>query len=63
MRAGEMTYAALREDIAEWRLAPGTVLAEVAQSDRRVYLTPPCGERLAGSTRKDQRRRQAGAAK
>ena len=32
MRASDKAYAALRDDIIEWRLAPGTVLAEVEQS-------------------------------
>lgn len=34
MRASDRAYAALREDIIEWRLRPGTVLAEVEQSER-----------------------------
>ena len=29
MRASDKAYATLREDIIEWRLTPGTVLAEV----------------------------------
>ena len=41
MRASDRAYAALREDIVEWRLRPGAVLAEVEQSERLgVSRTP-----------------------
>jgi DNA-binding GntR family transcriptional regulator len=33
MRASDRVYAALRRDIIEWKLPPGTVLAEVEQAD------------------------------
>ena len=31
MRASDKAYAALRDDIIEWRLLPGTVLAQFEQ--------------------------------
>ncbi|WP_423185030.1 GntR family transcriptional regulator [Arthrobacter sp. NyZ413] len=46
MRASERAYAALREDIIEWRLAPGTVLAEVEQSERLGVSRTPVREAL-----------------
>lgn len=47
MRASEKAYAALREDITEWRLLPGTVLAEVEQSERLGVSRTPLREALA----------------
>src|SRR6185369_14283238 len=32
MRASDRAYSTLRDEILEWRLAPGTVLAEVEQA-------------------------------
>ena len=47
MRASEKAYAVLREDIIEWRLTPGTVLAEVEQSERLGVSRTPVREALA----------------
>lgn len=47
MRASDKAYAALREDIIEWRLAPGTVLAEVEQSERLGVSRTPVREALS----------------
>src|SRR6476661_6619597 len=44
MRASDKAYAALRDDIIEWRLAPGTVLAEVEQSERLGVSRTPLRE-------------------
>lgn len=46
MRASDKAYATLREDIIEWRLAPGTVLAEVEQSERLGVSRTPVREAL-----------------
>lgn len=46
MRASDKAYAALREDIIEWRLSPGTVLAEVEQSERLGVSRTPVREAL-----------------
>ncbi|PNH78941.1 GntR family transcriptional regulator [Arthrobacter sp. AFG20] len=46
MRASEKAYTALREDIVEWRLLPGTVLAEVEQSERLGVSRTPLREAL-----------------
>ncbi len=46
MRASDKAYAALREDIIEWRLAPGTILAEVEQSERLGVSRTPVREAL-----------------
>lgn len=46
MRASERAYAALRADILEWRLAPGTVLAEVEQAERLGVSRTPLREAL-----------------
>lgn len=46
MRASDRAYAALREDIIEWRLRPGTVLAEVEQSERLGVSRTPVREAL-----------------
>lgn len=46
-KASERAYTALREDIMEWRLAPGTVLQEVEQSERLGVSRTPVREALA----------------
>jgi DNA-binding GntR family transcriptional regulator len=46
MRASERAYTSLREDIVEWRLLPGTVLAEVEQSERLGISRTPLREAL-----------------
>jgi DNA-binding GntR family transcriptional regulator len=46
MRASERAYITLREDIVEWRLLPGTVLAEVEQSARLGISRTPLREAL-----------------
>jgi DNA-binding GntR family transcriptional regulator len=48
MRAGEKAYVSLRENIIEWRLLPGTVLAEVEQSERLGVYRTPVREALSG---------------
>jgi DNA-binding GntR family transcriptional regulator len=50
MRASERAYEALREDIIEWRLLPGTVLAEVEQSERLGVSRTPVREALSRLT-------------
>jgi DNA-binding GntR family transcriptional regulator len=50
MRAGEKAYVSLREDIIEWRLRPGTVLAEVEQSERLGVSRTPLREALSRLT-------------
>jgi DNA-binding GntR family transcriptional regulator len=47
LRASDKAYASLREDIIEWRLAPGTVLAEVEQSERLGVSRTPVREALS----------------
>lgn len=47
MRASDRAYNALREDIIEWRLRPGTVLAEVEQSERLGVSRTPLREALS----------------
>jgi DNA-binding GntR family transcriptional regulator len=49
-KASDRAYAALREDIVEWRLAPGTVLQEVEQSERLGVSRTPVREALARLT-------------
>ena len=46
MRASEQAYLTLREDILDWRLEPGTVLAEVEQSERLGISRTPLREAL-----------------
>jgi DNA-binding GntR family transcriptional regulator len=46
-KASDRAYASLREDIMEWRLAPGTVLQEVEQSERLGVSRTPVREALA----------------
>lgn len=50
MRAGEKAYVSLRDDIIEWRLLPGTVLAEVEQSERLGVSRTPIREALSRLT-------------
>lgn len=49
-RAGERAYQALRTDIIEWRLPPGSMLAEVEQSRRLGVSRTPLREALARLT-------------
>ena len=46
MRASEKAYLQLREDIIEWRLGPGSVLAEVELSERLGVSRTPVREAL-----------------
>ncbi|MFF1253737.1 GntR family transcriptional regulator [Pseudarthrobacter sp. NPDC058329] len=46
MRASDRAYQILRDDIVEWRLLPGTVLAEVEQSERLGVSRTPLREAL-----------------
>lgn len=50
VRAGDRAYSTLRADIIEWRLAPGTVLAEVEQATRLGVSRTPLREALARLT-------------
>ncbi|HYH76999.1 MAG TPA: GntR family transcriptional regulator [Arthrobacter sp.] len=50
MRASDRAYAALRDDIVEWRLLPGTLLAEVEQSERLGVSRTPLREALGRLT-------------
>lgn len=50
MRASDRAYLALRSDIMDWRLAPGTVLGEVEQSARLGVSRTPLREALARLT-------------
>jgi DNA-binding GntR family transcriptional regulator len=50
VRASDRAYAALRDDIVEWRLLPGTLLAEVEQSERLGVSRTPLREALARLT-------------
>ena len=50
MRASDRAYAALRDDIIEWRLLPGTVLGEVEQSERLGVSRTPLREALGRLT-------------
>ena len=47
MRASDRAYSALRTEILEWHLAPGTVLAEVEQAARLGVSRTPLREALA----------------
>ncbi len=47
MRASDRAYATLRDEILEWRLQPGTVLAEVEQAARLHVSRTPLREALA----------------
>jgi len=46
-KASDRAYASLRDDIMEWRLTPGTVLAEVVQAQRLGVSRTPLREALA----------------
>jgi DNA-binding GntR family transcriptional regulator len=46
VRASDRAYKTLHEDIVEWRLLPGTVLAEVEQSERLGVSRTPLREAL-----------------
>ena len=65
MRASDRAYAALRDDIIEWRLLPGTVLAEVEQSERLGISRTCCKAstcietRLLKVARRGRRQRRA----
>ncbi|WP_136612380.1 GntR family transcriptional regulator [Sinomonas albida] len=50
MKASDRAYASLRDDIVEWRLAPGTVLGEVEQAERLGVSRTPLREALARLT-------------
>lgn len=50
MRASERAYSALRDDIVEWRLPPGTLLGEVEQSERLGVSRTPLREALGRLT-------------
>ncbi|WP_411721540.1 GntR family transcriptional regulator [Mycetocola sp.] len=63
MRASDRAYAALKEDILQWRLAPGTVLGETEQSERLGISRTPLREaitRLAAEGLIDTQRGRAG---
>lgn len=47
LRASERAYQALRDDIVEWRLAPGTILGEVEQAARLGVSRTPLREALS----------------
>jgi DNA-binding GntR family transcriptional regulator len=47
LRASERAYQALRDDIIEWRLAPGTILGEVEQAARLGVSRTPLREGLS----------------
>lgn len=47
MRASDRAYERLRGDILDWRLEPGTVLAEVEQAERLGVSRTPVREALA----------------
>lgn len=50
MLASDRAYSTLREEIIEWKLTPGTVLAEVEQSTRLGVSRTPVREALARLT-------------
>lgn len=47
MRASDRAYGALRDEIIDWQLAPGTVLGEVEQAARLGVSRTPLREALA----------------
>lgn len=47
MKAGERAYTVLRDDILNWRLTPGTPLAEIEQAERIGVSRTPVREALA----------------
>ncbi len=50
MRASERAYAALRREILDWELPPGTVLGEIEQSERLGVSRTPLRSALAALT-------------
>jgi DNA-binding GntR family transcriptional regulator len=63
VRASDRAYAVLKEDILQWRLAPGTVLGETEQSERLGISRTPLREaitRLAAEGLIDTQRGRAG---
>lgn len=50
MRASDRAYSTLRDEIIDWRIAPGTVLAEVEQAARLGVSRTPLREALARLT-------------
>jgi GntR family transcriptional regulator, rspAB operon transcriptional repressor len=50
MRASERAYAALRAEILDWELPPGTVLGEIEQSERLGVSRTPLRSALAALT-------------
>ena len=50
MRASDRAYRTLRDEILDWQLAPGTVLAEVEQASRLGVSRTPLREALARLT-------------
>lgn len=50
MRASDRAYEALRDDIVQWRLRPGTLLAEVEQAGRLGVSRTPLREALGRLT-------------
>ena len=49
-KASDRAYESLREDIMEWRLAPGTILQEVEQAERLGVSRTPVREALGRLT-------------
>ncbi len=47
MRASEVAYSRLRDDIIHWRLEPGTPLGEVELSERLAVSRTPVREALS----------------
>ena len=63
MRASDRAYDVLKDDILQWRLAPGTVLGETEQSERLGISRTPLREaitRLAAEGLVDTQRGRAG---
>ncbi|MET1053391.1 MAG: GntR family transcriptional regulator [Mycetocola sp.] len=63
MRASDRAYGILKDDILQWRLAPGTVLGETEQSQRLGISRTPLREailRLAADGLVDTQRGRAG---
>jgi DNA-binding GntR family transcriptional regulator len=50
LRASDRAYAALRDDIVQWRLQPGALLAEVEQAERLGVSRTPLREALGRLT-------------
>ena len=50
MRASDRAYTALRDDIVQWRLQPGALLAEVEQAERLGVSRTPLREALGRLT-------------